>query len=282
MYNANYDQLLGFSMPKVRSAGEVPMLSSTFALNISTGAAEGYMEFQEQIWSNNLIDRFEELGTTAVNVLTFQNNDGNHSAASAYNRVMKVAASSNFTLINNGALNHKVLAKAKELQAAEQAQISSSEFDEKTQAVIKQSLAITEKISECMATKDDLQSLGLSSQKSLEEIKEQMAKEHAAVVSSLGKTISELEQTVRDKQNSITFCEDKIHKQSYILAKLNAERDQMTKEMKSKDQQIIERDQRILKLQEENHVLKMNGGGTLEEMKTMLTELWQESKKQRN
>ena len=269
-------------MPKVRSAGEVPMLSSTFALNISTGAAEGYMEFQEQIWSNNLIDRFEELGTTAVNVLTFQNNDGNHSAASAYNRVMKVAASSNFTLINNGALNHKVLAKAKELQAAEQAQISSSEFDEKTQAVIKQSLAVAEKISENMVTKDDFYSLGESSQKGFEEIKERMVKEHAAVVGSLGKTITEMEKTIRDQQDIITNYENKNYRQSCMLAKLNAERDQATKELKARDQRIIDRDQRILTLQEENHALKNNGAtSSLSRMEEMLTDLWHENKRRR-
>ena len=91
MYNASQGFLEGFSMQKARSAGPVPILFTAFAFNEGTGAAEGYMEFQDTIWSSNLIDRFEEIGATSVDVMTFQHNDGNQSAASAFNRVRKVA-----------------------------------------------------------------------------------------------------------------------------------------------------------------------------------------------
>ena len=43
--------------------------------------------------------------------------------------------------------------------------------------------------------------------------------------------------------------------------------------LKAKDHLIFKRDQRVLKLQEENHRL-----GDQDEMKMMLTEFWQESK----
>ena len=101
MYNATEDFLEGFSMPKLRAGGQVAVLFTAFAFNEETGAAEGYMEFHDQIWSNNLIDRFEELGATSVDIMTFQHNDGNQSAASAYNRVRKVAANSGFILITS-------------------------------------------------------------------------------------------------------------------------------------------------------------------------------------
>ena len=102
-------------------------------------------------------------------------------------------------------------------------------------------------------------------QKQKEEIKERMAKEHAAVVGTLSKTI-------RDQQQIIENMENKISRQSYVLARLNQERDETAKELKAKDQ-------RILKLQEENHALKF-GDSTQDEMKTMVTELLEESKKQ--
>ena len=179
MYNANQDTLEGFSMQKARGAGPVSILFTAFAFNESTGAVEGYMEFQEQIWNNNLIDRFEELGFTSVDIVTFQNNNGNQSAASAFHHVVKVSASPGFKLICSGEINPMVSAKAKEIQEKEKAGASTSEFDEKTQAAIKQSLA---EISEAMVTKDDLYSLGESSHKGFEEIKERMKSDHDQII----------------------------------------------------------------------------------------------------
>ena len=249
-------------MPKLRGGGQVPVLFTAFAFNEETGAAEGYVEFHDQIWSNNLIDRFEELGATSVDVMTFQHNDGNHSAASAYNRVRKVAGNPGFTLITTGNANAKLLTKANDLLENEKPTKSTSqEFDEKAHAAIKKSLS---DIADSMVTKDDYQSLGESSQKNFEEIKERMAKEHAAVVGTLSKTI-------RDQQQIIENMENKISRQSYVLARLNQERDETAKELKAKDQ-------RILKLQEENHALKF-GDSTQDEMKTMVTELLEESRK---
>ena len=55
-------------MQKARAAGPVCILFTAFAFNESTGAAEGYMEFQDTIWSNNLIDRLEDLGAAGVQI----------------------------------------------------------------------------------------------------------------------------------------------------------------------------------------------------------------------
>ena len=103
-------------------------------------------------------------------------------------------------------------------------------------------------------------------QKQKEEIKERMAKEHAAVVGTLSKTI-------RDQQQIIENMDSKISRQSHVLARLNQERDETANELKAKDQ-------RILKLQEENHSLKFSDS-TQDEIKTMATELLEESRKKR-
>ena len=81
-------------------------------------------------------------------------------------------------------------------------------------------------------------------QKQKEEIKERMAKEHAAVVGTLCKTI-------RYQQQIIENMDSKISRPSYVLARLNQERDETANELKAKDQ-------RILKLQEGNHSLKFS------------------------
>ena len=154
--------LRAFLCKKARGAGPVSIPFTAFAFNEGTGAAEGYIEFQDTVWKNNLIDRFEELGATSVDIKTFHNNDGNHSAASTYNRVRKVAANPCFALLTTGTANPKLLAKANDLLEKEKPK-ASEQFDQKTQAAIKQSLA---EISEAMVTKEDFQSLGKSSQKS--------------------------------------------------------------------------------------------------------------------
>ena len=58
-----------------------------------------------------------------------------------------------------------------------------------------------------------------------------------------------------------------------MLAHFNQELNETALEVKAKDHLIFKRDQRVLKLQEENHRL-----GDQDEMKMMLTEFWQESK----
>ena len=85
-----------------------------------------------------------------------------------------------------------------------------------------------------MVTKDDFHNLGESSQKTFEEIKERMAKGHVAVVGTLSKTIL-------DQQQIIENMDSKISHQSYVLARLNQERDETAIELKAKDQQLIAR-----------------------------------------
>ena len=276
MYNASKDFLDGFSMPKLRGGGEVVINFTAFAFNEDSGAAEGYMEFQDTLWSNNLVHRFEDLGASSVDFLSFQHNDGNHSAASAYNRVRKIAGNPGFTLITSGSPNTKLLAKANDLLENEKlAKSASQEFDEKTQEAIKHSL---NEITQSMVTKNDFQNLGASSQKNFEEIKNRLKTDYEQIIVSKVRTILEQEETIKHHQQMIEMERDRNYRQSCVLARLNHERDETAKELKAKNQLIIEQDLKILKLQEENHSLKF-ADSAQDEIKTMLTELCEESKK---
>ena len=279
MYNANEDDIETFSLQKARGAGEVPIVFTQFALDGNTGTAEGFMEFHEQVWSHQIQAQWEQLGAASVTVLTFQNNDGNHSAASALNRVTKMASSPGFKLITTGCCNPKLLAKARELAEKDHAKLTTTtaEFDEKTQAVMKQSLAVAEKISECMVTKDQLQNFKESSQRSSEELKcrvveindkitqdyEDTIRNQSATIAKQAVTISKLESALeakgRDmvaKQKDMDFLAKKNHSQSVIIAKLNMEREKDNKQTQAQ------------------HKL-------FEEMSRKLDELWKESKRRR-
>ena len=97
-----------------------------------------------------------------------------------------------------------------------------------------------------------------------------MAKDHAAVINSLGKTI-------RNQQQIIENMESKNYRQSCVLARVNQERDKTAMELKAKDTKIH-------KLQEEINALKASFSGygnRAVNMVEMITEMWQEIKKQR-
>ena len=107
-------------------------------------------------------------------------------------------------------------------------------------------------------------------QKQKEEIKDKLKSDYEEIIVSNAHAMHGLQKTIRDQQQIIENMDSKISRQSHVLARLNQERDETAKELKAKDQ-------RILKLQEENHALKF-GDSTQDEMKMMLTELLEESR----
>ena len=125
------------------SVSDVQILFLFFALNEENGGiAEGFLEFSERVYSSAIHDALAELGAASINITTFQHNDGNHSAASALNRVRSVAKTDGFVEVVRGDCNAKLMEKANELLALEE-QAPSNEFDAKTQAAIVASLEET-------------------------------------------------------------------------------------------------------------------------------------------
>jgi hypothetical protein len=96
------------------------------------------MELNEQVYTTTIHDRLAELGARSIELMTFQHNDNNHSAASALNRVTHVAQTKGFKEVGRGNCNPKLIEKAEELRKLEKK--PETEFDEKTQAALKMSL----------------------------------------------------------------------------------------------------------------------------------------------
>jgi hypothetical protein len=313
MYNIWEGNLERFSLQKARESGDVPVVFTQYALKENNGTVEGFMEFQEQVWSQQIQAQWEQLGAASVTVLTFQNNDGNHSAASALNRVTNLARSPEFKLVMTGYCNPKLLVKANELAEKDQAKLTAPEFDEKTQAVIKQSLAVAERISESMVTKKELQDFGESSQKSSEEllchvdeIKEKIAKDYedhfrsqtvtissqSEMISKQSVTISKLQSALEAKGKDMDVLTKKNHSQSVIIARLNTERDSALKKLQTLQNsqpggRLLEKISRKLDdleagvLKKTSRKLDDLEAGVLEEMSHKLDDLWEESKKRR-
>ena len=124
-FNATQEIVGNMSFPKSRGEGDYQASYSEFALNQTTGFAEGLVEFEEQVWNKALEENLYKQGAACITILTFAHNDGNESAGAALVRVWKSAKGPGFNLVTSGECNAKLHAKAKEiLQEDESAAVS--------------------------------------------------------------------------------------------------------------------------------------------------------------
>ena len=155
-FNATQEIVGNMSFPKSRGEGDYLAAYSDFALNQTTGFAEGLVEFEEQVWNNALEEKLAVKGAACITILTFANNDNNQSAGAALARVWKSAKAPGFELVTRGECNAKLLAKAEEITQEDESAESGPALDEKMQAAFSQSLTLQQEMKDCMATKDDL------------------------------------------------------------------------------------------------------------------------------
>jgi hypothetical protein len=292
MFNSEHHLVENFSIPKTRGSGDFSIQFQCFACNPDTLVSEGYLEFNDQIWTTTIHDRFKELGARSIEIMTFQNNDGNHSAASALNRVRQVAKSQGFTEVVRGACNAKLLAKADELLAAE-GQKGVSEFDEKTQAAIKMSLG---EIKDVMsATKEGLLHLEEKSndiKTSFVDMKETINKDYQSTLANQAVAINKYQETIDSLKSTLNesmaiadrkmmLLEKQNESQRYIIAKLNAEKSQTAREMKEKDQIILRLNREIHSLRQAQPASASSADQLVESINTLLAEL-QEGRKRKH
>jgi hypothetical protein len=305
MYNAQQNSVENLSIPKSRGAGDFSMQFALFAWNPETLVAEGFLDFNDQIYTTTIHDRLAELGARSIDIMTFQNNDGNHSAASALNRVRTVAKSQGFVEKVRGSCNPKLLEKADELLAAEKMG-KNVEFDEKTQAAIKMSLEMTEVIKSNMATKEGLSHLEEITQNTSDEIKSSVSEindkmsSYQIALANQAVMIDRHQETITAQQNSIANLNDSLisndrkmmnlekqnESQRFIIAKLNEEmrkKDQHTTQLNTT---IEQKNQLILQLTQQNQAFLQSQGNnnqeTLDQFKTLLAEFQETARKRKH
>ena len=138
-FNVDPQFAIGFKVPKTRVDGEFKVKFMHAAFNKEAFSGEFFIEFEEQLWFNTLLQAFEDQGAGDVYIGTFKHNDGNDSAANALLRVWELAEKTEkFTI--RGKCSDALMAKARAKQAEAKNKKKESEFDEKTQAAIKASM----------------------------------------------------------------------------------------------------------------------------------------------
>ena len=129
-----------FKYAKSKGGGDFTINYMFASLNKEAMAGEFFFDFEEKIWDYKLVQCFEKLGAGQVSVMTFENNDGNESAANA---LLRLHTQENSVPYERGtcqpALHAKLQSKLAEFAKA--AESGARELDEKTQMAIKQSLA---------------------------------------------------------------------------------------------------------------------------------------------
>ena len=129
-----------FKFPKGKGGGDFTIKYVNAGFNKEAEFGEFFIEFNEKVKEHKLAQALEKAGATQVTIMTFANNDGNESASNALLRVWTVQKQTGYSYIFGEcqvALFTKTRAKFGESQKKQE----TFEFDEKTAAAIKQSLA---------------------------------------------------------------------------------------------------------------------------------------------
>jgi hypothetical protein len=271
MFNADHDLLDNFNIPRIRKGSDVPIRYLVFAHNPNVGTAEAFMEFGDQVLSTTVSQRLMDLGAASIDLVTFQKNDGNHSAASALNRVRSIAKSDGFAEVVRGECNVKLLKKADELAEAEvSAAEMECEFAEKTQAALQ--LSIKEQ-----AERIDEQGERIAEQ---DERFERTTTQIQTGVCHLTGMAEKMNDTV----------DTQVLSQKFFLNKLNKERDQLVVDLfklhndhrvsiQQKDAVIQQKDEELKETTTENKSLRAQLNMYLHKHKTrLIAELLQQAR----
>jgi hypothetical protein len=130
-----------FKFAKSKGRGEFGIKYMEAGFNKEAESGEFFLEFEDYIWEHKLVESFQLQGAGQVNTITFAHNDGGDSASNALLRILASQEKTGITY-SRGTCPPALLAKVQAKQAAARAAAvsTSKEFDEKTLAVIKQSL----------------------------------------------------------------------------------------------------------------------------------------------
>lgn len=132
-----------FKFWKSKGVSEFAIKYMEAAFDKEAGSGEFFLEFTDKVWEHKLIECFKLHGACQVNTITFTHNDGEESASNALLRVLTMQGKTNLKY-TRGTCPPSLLAKVQTKQAAAREVSSTKEFDEKTLAAIKQSVALQE------------------------------------------------------------------------------------------------------------------------------------------
>jgi len=129
-----------FHFPKIRNGGDWKINYLAASFNKEAECGEFFIEFDDQVYEDKLIECFEALGAGEVCTVTFKHNDGDDSAANALLRVYGLKEEPEVKRGKCPEYLEKVLRRKQQEEADKKKYYTSQEWDEKTGNAKEQSL----------------------------------------------------------------------------------------------------------------------------------------------
>ena len=214
------------------------------AFDREAGSGEFFFEFDEKVWEHKLIECFKFHGAGQINTITFDKNDGGDSASNALLRVFNTQEKTNLKY-TRGVCPPALLTKVQAKQAAAKEMVSSKEFDEKTMAVMRQSMALQEETKAVVVKVED----------SLETVKDGMQNQ----VAKLDGIQHGVCNVIPDYQKEIEILKANLTHKTALCDKVEGQKAYKTRI-------INQQDAVIAKMEEEQHIhIKEKQAWTLRE-----------------
>jgi hypothetical protein len=218
------------------------------AFDKEAGSGEFFIEFEEKVWEHKLIAAFHAKGACQAMTSTFANLDGNESASDALVRVLSIQEKTNHKY-SRGTCPPALLAKVQAKQAAAREVSATKEFDEKTLAAIKQSVALQE---ETKAVVVKVEGSLQSQEVKLDGIQHGMCH----VIPDYQREIEQLRQKLAHKTALCDRIEGQKGRLTYEINKLKLELDESITQKQSLHREKVMHVMRIQELQEQVDMCK--------------------------
>ena len=235
-----------FKFWKARGISEFVIKYMEAAFDKEAGSGEFFFEFEEKVWEHKLIECFKSQGAGQVNTITFANNDGGDSASNALVRVLASQEKTNLKH-SRGTCTPALRAKVQAKQALAKTRLSYKEFDEKTMAVMNQSMALQE---ETKAAVVKVEGLLEGSMETVNSVKDGMQSQ-AVKLESQSVKLDGIEHGVC---NVIPDYQREIEQLKEALVKKTAACDTIEGKLGHKTRIINQQDSYIIKLEEGQRV----------------------------
>jgi hypothetical protein len=226
-----------FKFLKSRGQGEFTIKFMEAAFDKEAGSGEFYLEFEEKVWEHLLVESFHSQGACQVMINTFASLDSNESASDALLRVLSSQDKKTNTKYSRGTCPPALLTKVQAKRAAAKESLSSKEFDEKTMAAIKQSMALQEETKAAVVKVETLVESNLESMQ-LQTVKLEGI-EHGVcnVIPDYQREVEQLKAALAHKtalcdkiEGQKAYKTRQINQQDLVIAKLEEDQCKHTKE----------------------------------------------------
>lgn len=234
-FNVSPEFATAFKFPKVRSSGDWQINYLEASFNKDAECGEFFIEFDDQVYEDRLVECFEAQGAGEVCTVTFKHNDGEESAVNALLRVVGHEGRPRVTRGTCPESLQKALRKKQQEEAERKKYYTQQEYDEKSKIAEKRSLD---------EMKESLQSQTVK----LEKIESDVQLQAADVVDIKNGVCG----VIPDYQKKITNLEEALAHKTKLCDRIEGQKGRLTMEINKLKWEVTELNDKTTSLQLQN------------------------------